>query len=103
MFSPVPKHANVYVEAIVLYQDGNTKNWAFPRVDQLSYTERYQKETLPEVRGALGRRQQLGVLAGRGALYRETQQYAEQPDNDGAVSAVLVNDRAATERGFYFR
>jgi len=44
MFSPVPKNANVYVEAIIIYQDGDTQTWAFPRVEHLSLAERYSKE-----------------------------------------------------------
>jgi hypothetical protein len=44
MFSPTPRAINSYVEAIVLYKDGTTKNWAFPRMDQLSLTQRYFKE-----------------------------------------------------------
>jgi hypothetical protein len=44
MFSPTPRAINSYVEAIVLYKDGTTRNWAFPRMDHLSLTERYFKE-----------------------------------------------------------
>jgi hypothetical protein len=44
MFSPSPKAVNSYVEAIVLYRDGTTRNWAFPRMERLSLTERYFKE-----------------------------------------------------------
>src|SRR5271167_4704129 len=44
MFSPTPRSVNSYVEAIVLYKDGTTRNWAFPRMDHLSLTERYFKE-----------------------------------------------------------
>jgi hypothetical protein len=44
MFSPSPKSVNSYIEAIVLYKDGNTRMWAFPRMERLSLTERYSKE-----------------------------------------------------------
>lgn len=44
MFAPSPKTINSYVEAIVLYEDGNTRNWAFPRMEHLSLTDRYFKE-----------------------------------------------------------
>jgi len=44
MFAPTPKGINSYVQAIVLYADGNTRNWSFPRMDQLSLTQRYLKE-----------------------------------------------------------
>ena len=44
MFSPQPETTNAYLEAIVLYQDGSTKIWSFPRMDLLSLNERYHKE-----------------------------------------------------------
>lgn len=44
MFSPGPKAANTYVDAIVFYQDGETRNWAFPRMELLSLKDRYFKE-----------------------------------------------------------
>ena len=44
MFAPQPKNANTWVEAIVLYADGNTGVWKFPRMEQLSLSERYIKE-----------------------------------------------------------
>ena len=43
-FSPSPKAMNSYVEAIVIYQDGSTKIWTFPRMDRISLTQRYFKE-----------------------------------------------------------
>lgn len=44
MFSPSPKIINSYVDAIVLYTDGNTRNWAFPRMELLNLKDRYFKE-----------------------------------------------------------
>ncbi len=44
MFSPSPKSINSYVEAIIVYQDGNTRKWSFPRMEQLSLIDRYFKE-----------------------------------------------------------
>jgi hypothetical protein len=44
MFSPLPKSSNIYVEAIVLYEDGDTRNWAFPRMELLNLKDRYFKE-----------------------------------------------------------
>ncbi len=44
MFSPTPKRANSYVEAIVIYANGDTAQWAFPRVEHLSFAARYSKE-----------------------------------------------------------
>lgn len=44
MFSPSPKSANSYVEAIVLYEDGDTRNVALPRMELLPLADRYIKE-----------------------------------------------------------
>jgi hypothetical protein len=44
MFSPVPKLANSYMEALVIYEDGNTRNWKFPRMELLNWKDRYSKE-----------------------------------------------------------
>lgn len=44
MFSPEPKHRNSYLEAMVVYADGSTDYWNFPRMDRMSLGERYAKE-----------------------------------------------------------
>jgi hypothetical protein len=44
MFSPLPKSANTYVEANIIYKDGSRTTWTFPRMEQLSLTERSFKE-----------------------------------------------------------
>jgi hypothetical protein len=44
MFSPVPKVTNAYMEAVVVYNDGSTSMWGFPRMDLLSATEKYSQE-----------------------------------------------------------
>jgi hypothetical protein len=44
MFSPSPKPINSYVEAIVVYRDGDTRIWAFPRMERLGLKDRYFKE-----------------------------------------------------------
>lgn len=44
MFSPIPKRANVYMEAVIIREDGSTQLWTFPRMDLLSLTGRYFKE-----------------------------------------------------------
>jgi hypothetical protein len=44
MFSPSPKTINSYVDAIVLYEGGVTRNWSFPRMEQLSLSDRYFRE-----------------------------------------------------------
>ncbi|HWF11526.1 MAG TPA: hypothetical protein VG297_23825 [Bryobacteraceae bacterium] len=44
MFSPAPKAVNSYMEAMVIYRDGNTRIWKFPRMEQLGLTDRYVSE-----------------------------------------------------------
>jgi hypothetical protein len=44
MFSPSPKAANSYLEAIIIYKDRSTQLWSFPRMEFLSLKERYFKE-----------------------------------------------------------
>lgn len=44
MFAPVPKAANTYVEAVLVYQDRSRITWTLPRMEQLGLTERYFKE-----------------------------------------------------------
>jgi hypothetical protein len=44
MFSPKPASANAYLEAIVIYKDGSSQLWPFPRMEMLSFTNRYFKE-----------------------------------------------------------
>jgi hypothetical protein len=44
MFSPDPKRVNSYLEAIVIYKDGSSALWSFPRMELLGSSERYAKE-----------------------------------------------------------
>ena len=43
-FAPNPPTANSYVKAAVVTQDHHIHVWAFPRMEELSYSERYFKE-----------------------------------------------------------
>ena len=44
MFSPDPKAVNSYIEAVIIYKDGTSKLWTFPRMELLDVPERYVKE-----------------------------------------------------------
>jgi hypothetical protein len=44
MFSPAPKEINAYLEAEIIYRNGSSELWTFPRMEQLSLTERTFKE-----------------------------------------------------------
>src|SRR6185312_14829620 len=43
-FAPNPKSTNSYLEAIAITQSHQQKFWVFPRMEQLSFGERYRKE-----------------------------------------------------------
>ena len=43
-FAPNPPTANTYVKAVVVTQDHRIHVWAFPRMEELSYGQRYFKE-----------------------------------------------------------
>jgi hypothetical protein len=48
MFAPLPKGANTYLEAILIYRDGSRETWTYPRMEQMSlketlFKERYRK------------------------------------------------------------
>ena len=44
MFSPLPKATNTYMQAVIIYKDGSTQMWDFPRMELLSLTDKYSKE-----------------------------------------------------------
>jgi hypothetical protein len=44
MFAPIPASANSYLEATIIYKDGTRKIWTFPRMEELSRTDRYIEE-----------------------------------------------------------
>jgi hypothetical protein len=44
MFAPVPKGANTYLEATLIYSDGSRRTWTYPRMEQLSLREKLFKE-----------------------------------------------------------
>jgi hypothetical protein len=44
MFGPDPRATNSYVKAVVITQDHRMHVWAFPRMEELSFTQRYAKE-----------------------------------------------------------
>jgi hypothetical protein len=44
MFAPSPRNINSYVEAVVIYKDGRTQTWRFPRMEKLGFPERDFKE-----------------------------------------------------------
>ncbi len=44
MFAPNPLAINIDVDADVTYRDGRHGTWVFPRMQELSYWERYRQE-----------------------------------------------------------
>jgi hypothetical protein len=53
MFSPNPKSVNNYLEALIIYKDGSTVNYGFPRMQLLDFAERYYKERYRKYEEAL--------------------------------------------------
>jgi hypothetical protein len=43
-FAPNPKSVNVYIKAVILTPNRHIHVWAFPRMDELNFRERYRKE-----------------------------------------------------------
>jgi hypothetical protein len=43
-FAPNPKSINIYVKTAVITRDRHIHVWAFPRMEELSYGERYREE-----------------------------------------------------------
>lgn len=44
MFSPNPRSVNAYCKAVVITTDRHMKVWNFPRMEELSFGQRYTKE-----------------------------------------------------------
>jgi len=44
MFGPDPRATNSYVKAVVITQGHHMNVWAFPRMEELSFAEKYRKE-----------------------------------------------------------
>jgi hypothetical protein len=44
MFAPDPPAANSYVKTVVISRDRHLHVWSFPRMEELSFGERYRKE-----------------------------------------------------------
>ncbi len=44
MFAPEPMKLNGYVEAEVIFRNGDSRVWSFPRTERLGVIERYRKE-----------------------------------------------------------
>jgi hypothetical protein len=44
MFSPYPRSYQCYVDAEIEYLDGHKEVWSFPRMEQLSFWQRFKQE-----------------------------------------------------------
>jgi hypothetical protein len=44
MFAPDPPNVNSYIKAVVIDQDHHIHVWPFPRMEELSLGQRFQKE-----------------------------------------------------------
>jgi hypothetical protein len=81
MFSPSPKSINLYVDAIVLYDDGNTRNWVFPRMDLLNLRDRYVQERY---------RKFVENLNGNVALWPDAARFIARMNNNRPIPVNMV-------------
>jgi hypothetical protein len=44
MFAPDPPHGNGYLDAEIIYRNGQIQPWHFPQMQELSYVDRYFQE-----------------------------------------------------------
>jgi len=44
MFGPDPETVNSYVKSVIITQDRHMRVWSFPRMEELGFGERYEKE-----------------------------------------------------------
>lgn len=44
MFAPMPDRLDVTLEARILYADGETRSWFFPRMARMGYARRFEEE-----------------------------------------------------------
>ena len=44
MFGPDPEKVNSYVKSVIVTQDHHMRVWSFPRMEELSFGKRYEKE-----------------------------------------------------------
>jgi hypothetical protein len=63
MFAPVPKLANTYIEAVIVYQDGSRRTWTLPRMEQLGLRDKYFKERYRKYAENLQREENEPLLA----------------------------------------
>jgi hypothetical protein len=80
MFSPDPKRVNSYLEAIVIYKDGSSTLWSFPRMELLSANERYAQERYRKFEENLQNDQYSGLWPDAARyIARQNNQKASQP------------------------
>lgn len=56
LFAPDPIEANSYVDAQVVFENGDVRNWSFPRLETLQFKDRYRKARYRKFTGWLYRR-----------------------------------------------
>jgi hypothetical protein len=95
MFAPVPKGANVYLEAILIYRDGSRGTWTFPRMEQMSLKEKLFKERYRKFADSL-QRDELDDLLPDAA--RHIARLNSRPDNP-VRTVILIQRRSFNVSG----
>lgn len=82
-FAPNPKRTDSYVEAVVITQGHRQQVWAFPRMEQLGYFDRYREERYRKFAENLPDRKSAGLWPG--VAKHAAGLYAGQADPPEAV------------------
>jgi hypothetical protein len=90
MFAPDPRAINSYVKAVVITQDRHMKVWTFPRMEELSFGERYQEERYRKFADVLP--EQMNEALWRDAAIHVARLFESQADSPDKI--VLIQFRA---------
>lgn len=63
MFAPIPKRANTYIEAVIVYRDGSRRTWTLPRMEELGLREKTFKERYRKFEDTLQQSENDALLA----------------------------------------
>jgi hypothetical protein len=94
MFAPDPKSINSYVRAVVITQDRHIKVWNFPRMEELSFGERYRKERYRKFAEVLPEKEEVLLPDVAGHLARLFNSQADPP-----YKVLLIQFRADIRPG----
>ena len=86
MFAPEPMKVNSFIEAHVTFADNRSRTWKFPRMEQLSYRERYFRERYRKFSENLGAENNSALWPD---VARHIARLNNQPSNPPAVIILI--------------